>query len=99
MFLRTPAVEQHTGQRRCTLAHVTGEGPSMEHASDGIEQIAMAIMEMQQRTEALLAENRRLRAELATLRQGVGIMVSIEGRLYPLIPGVAASIDPPYPTR
>lgn len=71
----------------------------MEHASEGIEQIAMAILEMQQRTEALFAENRRLQAELAALRQGVGIMVAIEGRLYPLGSGLLDSNDPRYPLR
>ena len=44
----------------------------MDHASDGVERIALALMEMQQRTEALLAENRRLHAELAALRQAPG---------------------------
>ena len=71
----------------------------MEHASEGFERIAMALMEMQQRTEALLAENRRLHAELAELRRGGGIMVTIEGRLYPLAPGISASNEPLYPPR
>ncbi len=71
----------------------------MEHASEGFERIAMALMEMQQRTEALLAENRRLHAELAALRQGTGIMVAIEGRLYPLVPGMPISNEPLYPPR
>jgi hypothetical protein len=73
----------------------------MEHASEGFERIAMAIMEMQQRTEVLLAENRHLHAELAALRYGAGIMVSIEGRLYPLDPELSAANDQPspFPTR
>ena len=71
----------------------------MEHASEGFERIALAIMEMQQRTEALRAENRRLQAELAALRQGVGIMVSIEGRLYPLAFGLAQSLELFSPPR
>lgn len=71
----------------------------MEHASEGFERIAMALMEMQQRTEALLAENRRLHVELAALRQGAGIMVAIEGRLYPLVPGMPISNKPLYPPR
>ena len=66
----------------------------MEHASEGFEHIAIGIMEMQQRTEALLAENSQLRAELAALRQGAGIMVVIEGRMYPLVSGWAAPNDP-----
>jgi hypothetical protein len=71
----------------------------MEDGSVGFEHIAVAILEMQQRTEALLAENRRLLAELAALRQGAGIMVAIEGRLYPLVPEWAAPNDPRYPPR
>lgn len=71
----------------------------MEHLSEGFERIAMALMEMQQRTEALQAENRRLHAELAALRQGAGIMVAIEGRLYPLVPGVPQSLAPLYSQR
>jgi hypothetical protein len=71
----------------------------MEHASDGFERIAVALREMQQRTEALLAENRRLQAELAALRHGVGIMVAIEGRLYPLVPGRLTLNDPRYSPR
>jgi regulator of replication initiation timing len=76
-----------------------GRGLAMEHASAGIERIAEAILEMRQRTEALLAENSRLRAELAALRQGVGIMVVIEGRLYQLGSGWVAPNDPLYPQR
>ena len=71
----------------------------MEHTSEGFERIAMALMEMQQRTVALQAENRRLHAELAALRQGAGIMVAIEGRLYPLVAGVPQSLIPLYPPR
>jgi regulator of replication initiation timing len=71
----------------------------MDHASAGIERIAGAILEMKQRTEALLAENRRLQAELAALRQGVGIMVAIEGRLYRLDTGLVAPNDPRFPPR
>jgi hypothetical protein len=69
----------------------------MEHAADGFERIALALMEMQQRTEALLAENRRLHAELAALRQGAGILVTIEGRLYPLASERPISNEPLYP--
>jgi hypothetical protein len=71
----------------------------MEHAADGFERIAMALMEMQQRFGALLAENRRLHAELAALRQGAGIMVAIEGRLYPLTSERSCSNEPLYPPR
>lgn len=69
----------------------------MDHAAEGFERIAQALIELQQHTEALLAENRRLRAELAALRQGAGILVSIEGRLYPLAPERPTSNEPLYP--
>ena len=71
----------------------------MEQASDGFERIALALIEMQQRTEALLAENRRLHAEVAALRQGAWIMVEIEGRLYPLTAERSSSNEPLYPPR
>ena len=71
----------------------------MERASEGFEHIAVGIMEMQQRTQALLAENHQLRAELAALRQGAGIMVVIEGRSYPLAALWAPPSDSPYPPR
>jgi hypothetical protein len=71
----------------------------MERASEGFEHIAMGIIEMQQRTQALLTENRQLRAELAALQQGAGIMVVIEGRMYPLAAGSAPPNDPLYPLR
>ena len=71
----------------------------MEDASGGFEQIAIAIMEMQQRTQVLLAENRHLQAQLAALRRGNGIMVVIEGSQYPLVPGMALGKEPLYPPR
>ena len=71
----------------------------MEHASAGFERIALALIELQQRTEALLAENRQLQAELAAVRQGAGIMVATPGRLYPLVRGLMTPRDPRYPPR
>lgn len=71
----------------------------MDHASKGFERIALALMEMQQRSEALLAENRHLHAELAALRRGEGITVVIEERSYPLVPGMPISNEPLYPPR
>ncbi len=71
----------------------------MDYASEGFERIAAALMEMHQRTEVLIAENRHLQAELAALRRGEGIMVAIEGRLYPLVPGWGAANEPLYPPR
>ena len=71
----------------------------MEDASQGFEHIAVAIMEMHQRSEALLAENRHLQAELAALRRGDGIVVVIEGRQYTLVPGLAPGNEPLYPPR
>lgn len=54
------------------VAHTTGKRPTMEHTSDGFERIAMALMEMQQGVQVLIAENRHLQAELAALRLGAG---------------------------
>lgn len=71
----------------------------MEQASDGFERIALALMEIQQRTEALLEENRRLHAEPAALRQGAGILVAIEGRFYSLTAERSSSNEPLYPPR
>ena len=73
--------------------------PAMEHGSEGFEHIAVAILEMRQSIEVLLAENRRLHAELAALRQGMGMMVVIEGRLFSLGSGLVPPEDPRFPSR
>jgi regulator of replication initiation timing len=66
----------------------------MERAPEGFEQIASALLEMQQRMQALIAENRQLQEELAALRRGVGITVVIEGQAYPLATSLTPSVEP-----
>src|SRR5579859_3128813 len=65
--------------------------PSMERAPEGFEQLAGALLEMQQRMQALIAENRQLQEELAALRRGVGIVVVVEGQPFLLATGVTPS--------
>ena len=72
----------------------------MDHASEGFERIAVAILEMQQRTEVLLAENRHLQAELAALRQGAGDHGRrLRDACIRWSPGWATPNDPLYPPR
>jgi regulator of replication initiation timing len=52
----------------------------MDLTTEGFEQIAAALLEMQQKMQALIQENRQLREELAALRRGVGITLVIEGQ-------------------
>jgi len=66
----------------------------MDPTVEGFEQIANALLEMRQRMQALVAENRQLQEELAALRRGVGVMVMVEGQQYPLLSGSATSADP-----
>jgi regulator of replication initiation timing len=66
----------------------------MDLTTEGFEQIANALLEMRQRMQVLIAENRQLQEELAALRRGVGIMVVIEGQAFPLITGPAAPSEP-----
>ncbi|WP_376796501.1 hypothetical protein [Thermogemmatispora sp.] len=49
-------------------------------ASAGFEGIAQLLLEQKKLMEALEAENRELRRQLADLRRGVGIAVVIEGK-------------------
>jgi len=63
----------------------------MERAPEGFEQLAGALLEMQQRMQALIAENRQLQEELAALRRGVGIVVVVEGQPFLLATGVTPS--------
>jgi regulator of replication initiation timing len=65
-----------------------------ERTPEGFEQIANALLEMQQRMQALIAENRQLQEELAALRRGAGITVIIEGQAFPLATGLAPLSDP-----
>ena len=59
----------------------------MDPTVEGFEQIANALLEMRQRMQVLVAENRQLQEELAALRRGVGVMVVVEGQQYPLLTG------------
>src|SRR5438270_9798956 len=49
-------------------------------ASAGFEGIAQMLLEQKKLMDALEAENRELRRQLADLRRGVGIAVMIEGK-------------------
>jgi hypothetical protein len=49
-------------------------------ASTGFEGIAQMLLEQKKLMDALEAENRELRRQLADLRRGVGIAVVIEGK-------------------
>ncbi len=66
----------------------------MDRVNEGFEQIASMLLEMQQRMQQLVAENRQLQEELAALRRGVGIMVVIEGHAYPLLVSSLSSTEP-----
>ena len=66
----------------------------MDPTVEGFEQIANALLEMRQRMQALVAENRQLQEELAALRRGVGVMILVEGQAFPLLTGPATPIDP-----
>ena len=66
----------------------------MDPTVEGFEQIANALLEMRQRMQALVAENRQLQEELAALRRGVGVMVVVEGQQYPLLTGSATLAVP-----
>ncbi|HLV98418.1 MAG TPA: hypothetical protein VKT82_07035 [Ktedonobacterales bacterium] len=66
----------------------------MDPTVEGFEQIANALLEMRQRMQALVAENRQLQEELAALRRGVGVMVMVEGQQFPLLTGSATPADP-----
>lgn len=49
-------------------------------ASEGFEGIAQMLLEQKKLMDALEAENRELRRQLADLRRGIGIAVVIEGK-------------------
>jgi len=66
----------------------------MDLTMEGFEQIANALLEMRQRMQILLAENRQLQEELAALRRGVGVQVVVEGQQYPLLTGTASPAEP-----
>jgi len=71
----------------------------MDLTTEGFEQIAAALLEMQQKMQALINENRQLHEELAALRRGVGIDLVIEGHPFALNTAVqapAALTHPPF---
>src|SRR5574340_20438 len=60
---------------------MTQEVSMMERAaSTGFEGIAQMLLEQKKLMDALEAENRELRRQLADLRRGVGVAVVIEGK-------------------
>ena len=62
-------------------------------ASAGFESIAEMLLQQKKLMDALEAENRELRRQLAELRRGVGIAVVIEGKTVQLATG---AVDPSY---
>src|SRR5207247_10624351 len=59
----------------------TQEASTMDRAaSAGFEGIAQMLLEQKKLMDALEAENRELRRQLADLRRGIGIAVVIEGK-------------------
>lgn len=54
-------------------------------ASAGFEGIAQMLLEQKKLMDALEAENRELRRQLADLRRGMGIAVVIEGKTIQLV--------------
>lgn len=65
-------------------------------ASAGFEGIAQMLLEQKKLMDALEAENRELRRQLADLRRGIGIAVVIEGKTIQLAtePGASVSVNP-----
>jgi hypothetical protein len=74
----------------------TQEESTMDRAaSAGFEGIAQMLLEQKKLMDALEAENRELRRQLADLRRGVGIAVVIEGKTIQLAtePGAPVSVN------
>jgi hypothetical protein len=69
------------------------EGLNMDRASAGFESIAEMLLQQKKLMDALEAENRELRRQLAELRRGIGIAVVIEGKTIQLASGTA---DPAF---
>ncbi|QBD80055.1 hypothetical protein EPA93_30360 [Ktedonosporobacter rubrisoli] len=65
-------------------------------ASAGFEGIAQMLLEQKKLMDALEAENRDLRRQLADLRRGIGIAVVIEGKTIQLATeqGAPVSVNP-----
>ena len=64
-------------------------------ASAGFEGIAQMLLEQKKLMDALEAENRELRRQLADLRRGLGIAVVIEGKTIQLATGEGSSVPTP----
>ena len=64
-------------------------------ASAGFEGIAQMLLEQKKLMDALEAENRELRRQLADLRRGIGIAVVIEGKTVQLATGEGSSMPMP----
>jgi hypothetical protein len=64
-------------------------------ASAGFEGIAQMLLEQKKLMDALEAENRELRRQLADLRRGVGIAVVIEGKTIQLATGEGSPVPTP----
>src|ERR1051326_9198256 len=69
------------------------EGLTMDRASAGFESIAEMLLQQKKLMDALEAENRELRRQLAELRRGIGIAVVIEGKTIQLASGAS---DPAF---
>jgi hypothetical protein len=65
----------------------------MDRASAGFESIAEMLLQQKKLMDALEAENRELRRQLAELRRGVGIAIVIEGKTIQLANG---AVDPTF---
>jgi hypothetical protein len=75
----------------------TQEESTMERAaSAGFEGIAQMLLEQKKLMDALEAENRELRRQLADIRRGIGIAVVIEGKTIQLAtePGAPVPMSP-----
>ena len=64
-------------------------------ASAGFEGIAQMLLEQKKLMDALEAENRELRRQLADLRRGIGIAVVIEGKTIQLATGEGSAVPSP----
>ena len=62
-------------------------------ASAGFEGIAQMLLEQKKLMDALEAENRELRRQLADLRRGIGIAVIIEGKTIQLATDVGTNAN------
>jgi len=68
-------------------------------ASAGFEGIAQMLLEQKKLMDALEAENRELRRQIADLRRGIGIAVVIEGRTVQLANDQGASMSMNGPSQ